>query len=198
MSREQELVRFGERLQSVAARQPLFLDTETTGLGPDGRVVEITILTPDGRVRFNSLVNPEVPIPVAASAVHGITNDVVRDAPPWPEIDAQVGALLVGHMVVTYNADFDRHMIAQTRAVYRLPPLSASWYCLMKAYAFYHGEVHPVYQTYSYQPLVAALEQMSLPWPTDLPAHRAAADVEAARRLFWHLVERCNGNGHKE
>lgn len=197
MNRDDELMKLGERLRAVATRPPLFLDTETSGLGPEGRVVEITILSPEGQVRFNSLVNPEVPIPATASAVHGITNDVVRDAPPWPEIDTQVGALLAGHMVVTYNADFDRRMIAQTRRAYGLAPRTAAWYCLMQAYALYHGDLHPIHRTYSYQKLAVAMEQMHLPWP-DLPAHRAAADVEAARRLFWHLVERFNGNGHQE
>lgn len=190
------LNRLGQRLHGIAARRPLFLDTETTGTGPDGRVVEITILAPDGRVLFNSLINPEVPIPAAASAVHGITADLVRNAPPWPEIDAQVAALLNGHTVVTYNAEFDRRMIGQTRQVYRLPPQRAAWYCLMKGYAFYHGDLHPIHQTYSYQKLVDAMAQMQLTWPENLPAHRAAADVEAARRLFWHLVERLS-NGHR-
>lgn len=55
-----------------------FFDLETTGVYPDrDRIVEITIikLWPDGHdTSFSSLVNPTIPIPAAASEIHGITD----------------------------------------------------------------------------------------------------------------------------
>ena len=70
-------------------------DTETTGLNPfDGdRVIEFGAVTldvgPDGRVDrvtpTQFFLNPEIPIPRAASKVSGITDDDVADAPLFEE-----------------------------------------------------------------------------------------------------------------
>src|SRR5690606_24776608 len=66
------------------------LDLETTGvrIGPD-RIVQIAVvrILPDGtREKWQSLVNPEMPIPAEASAVHGITDLDVSDAPLLAEV----------------------------------------------------------------------------------------------------------------
>lgn len=71
--------------QRLRLDRPLvFFDLETTGKFPErDRIVEITIvkLSPDGtRQPFTWLVNPTVPIPAEASEIHGITDDMVRDA----------------------------------------------------------------------------------------------------------------------
>jgi DNA polymerase III subunit epsilon len=63
-----------------------FFDLETTGtrIGRD-RIVQLGILTlmPDGeRKRYQTLVNPGMPIPPEATAIHGITDEAVADAPP--------------------------------------------------------------------------------------------------------------------
>jgi len=62
-----------------------FFDLETTGvrIGRD-RIIQIGIvrMLPNGeRERYQSLVNPEMPIPAEATAVHGITDADVADAP---------------------------------------------------------------------------------------------------------------------
>lgn len=70
----------------ISLSRPLaFFDLETTGtrIGKD-RIVQIGIvrLLPDGtRENFQTLVNPEMPIPPEATAVHGITDAMVADAP---------------------------------------------------------------------------------------------------------------------
>ena len=79
-----------EMLRNIKLERPLaFIDVETTGINPySDRVVELSILRihPDGTEEYKShRVNPEVPIPVGATAVHGITDaDVIRraDIPP--------------------------------------------------------------------------------------------------------------------
>ena len=61
-----------------------FIDLETTGtnLGID-RIVEIAIvkILSDGtRIIKRKLINPEMPIPAGSTDVHGITDDMVKDA----------------------------------------------------------------------------------------------------------------------
>ena len=61
-----------------------FIDLETTGtnLGTD-RIVEIAIVRigkDNSRTNKRKLINPEMPIPVGASDIHGITDEMVKEA----------------------------------------------------------------------------------------------------------------------
>lgn len=74
------------------------LDLETTGLDPDyDRIVEIAIVKTysDGRTEtFHSLVNPQVHIPNETSAIHGIHDEHVQDAPTFQDIAQEVHDVL--------------------------------------------------------------------------------------------------------
>lgn len=79
------------RFRHLTLSKPLAVfDLETTGTDPvTDRVVEIAVLKlqPDGTEElFESRVNPRRPIPFSATAVHGITDADVRDAPTFAEI----------------------------------------------------------------------------------------------------------------
>ncbi|HVZ55715.1 MAG TPA: 3'-5' exonuclease [Chitinophagaceae bacterium] len=86
-----------------------FIDLETTGtnLGSD-RIVEIAIvkLLPDGaRSIKRKLVNPEMAIPKAASDVHGITAEVIKDAPTFKQIAQEIKQFLDGCDLAGYNSN---------------------------------------------------------------------------------------------
>jgi DNA polymerase-3 subunit epsilon len=88
-----------EIARRLAIDRPLaFLDLETTGVNPDlDRIVEVAlrVAAPGGRITsFHSLVNPGVPIPSGASAVHHITDADVRDAPRFAGIAPTLFELL--------------------------------------------------------------------------------------------------------
>jgi DNA polymerase-3 subunit epsilon len=88
------------------------VDVETTGMRAGGgdRVTEIAVAVVHGgrrEVVFDSLVNPERPIPPMIAAVTGITNAMVQDAPPFANIADQVLAALGGRVFVAHNARFD-------------------------------------------------------------------------------------------
>lgn len=88
------------------------LDVETTGRDASvDRVVELGIAV--GRhgevvARYNWLVNPGVPIPEQASAVHGITDAMVADKPKFAEVAVEIAQALRGCVPAAYNALFDR------------------------------------------------------------------------------------------
>ena len=93
-------------------------DTETTGLAEDDRMVQIAGLRiARGRLTgesFETLVNPGRPVPRRATAIHGITDAKVADAPgPGPALTAfhhfAQDAILVAH-----NAPFDMGMLHNT------------------------------------------------------------------------------------
>jgi DNA polymerase-3 subunit epsilon len=91
-------------------KKPLaFIDLETTGtnLGTD-RIVEIAIvkLLPDGTKSVKrKIVNPEMPIPKGASDVHGITDEMVKDAPSFKQVAHELKQILDGCDIAGYNSN---------------------------------------------------------------------------------------------
>ncbi|MCC6308620.1 MAG: 3'-5' exonuclease [Chitinophagaceae bacterium] len=91
-------------------KKPLaFIDLETTGinLGID-RIVEIAIvkIMADGTKSVKrKLVNPEMPIPKAASDVHGITDDMVKDAPTFKQVAPELKQMLDGCDLAGFNSN---------------------------------------------------------------------------------------------
>ena len=63
----------------------VILDTETTGLDNTAEAIQIGVLAPDGNVLLNTLVNPICHIPENVTHIHGITNEMVEDAPWSPD-----------------------------------------------------------------------------------------------------------------
>jgi DNA polymerase III subunit epsilon len=95
----------------------IVLDTETTGFDPktgdrliEIGCIEIEDLLPTGRT-FHRYVNPERLIPAGAIAVHGITDDKVRDAPKFREIMADFLEFVGDAPIIAHNANFDRAFV---------------------------------------------------------------------------------------
>ena len=70
----------------------IFLDTETTGTGPDDRLCQIAFKPEVGQI-VNGLFNPGMPISIDAMAVHHITNKMVEDKPPFQGSEAHQRAV---------------------------------------------------------------------------------------------------------
>lgn len=88
------------------------LDVETTGLAPEygHRVCEIAVLRgreQEEEKRFQSLIHPERSIPPKTRKIHGITDEMVRDAPVFRDVLGDVEELLEGAVMVAHNAKFD-------------------------------------------------------------------------------------------
>ncbi|HVK49314.1 MAG TPA: 3'-5' exonuclease [Pseudobacter sp.] len=94
------------------------LDLETTGvnLGID-RIVEIAIIriSPDGtRAVKRKLLNPEMPISAISIDVHGITNEMVKDAPTFKQVANEIKQFLEQCDLCGYNSNrFDIPMLAE-------------------------------------------------------------------------------------
>lgn len=95
-----------------------FIDLETTGtnLGLD-RIIEIAIvkILPDGnRSVKRKLVNPGMPIPQSSIDVHGITDEMVKDAPTFKQIAHELKQMLDGCDFAGYNSNrFDIPMLVE-------------------------------------------------------------------------------------
>jgi DNA polymerase-3 subunit epsilon len=100
-------------------RRPIaFIDIETTGINVSSdRIVEISVLklSPGGKEEWMSTrVNPEIPIPPKSTAIHGITDKDVENAPTFKEIAKNLAVFLEGSDLAGYNAiKFDIPVIAE-------------------------------------------------------------------------------------
>lgn len=95
-----------------------FFDLETTGvnIGTD-RIVEIAILKvfPDGKEMVKTWrINPQIPIPIQATLVHGITNEMVAHEPTFQQIAPQIVEILKDADLAGYNSNkFDIPLLAE-------------------------------------------------------------------------------------
>lgn len=96
----------------------VFFDLETTGINiVSDRIVEISYLkiSPNGDEELRTrLINPEVPIPAESTAIHGISNADVKDAPIFRSIAKSLAAQIEGCDLAGYNSNrFDIPLLAE-------------------------------------------------------------------------------------
>lgn len=184
-------------LDLIARDDYLVLDTETTSL-KRGEICQIAIIESGGDVVLDELVKTHDPIPAAATAIHGITDLMVADAPTWPEIADEIWRILDDRDLVVYNAIYDRKMMHQTAEVWQLPKVEwkevATWWCAMDAAAEWYGDWNEYHQSFRWQPLTKIACEFGIPTNG---AHSARVDaqmtLEVCRAL---LIER--ENRHEE
>jgi DNA polymerase III subunit epsilon len=90
-------------------KKPLaFIDIEATGSNVSAdRIVEIAIVKvlPDGnRTVKRKITNPQIPIPASISDIHGITDEMVKDAPTFKQAAHEIRQFLDGCDLSCYNA----------------------------------------------------------------------------------------------
>jgi DNA polymerase III epsilon subunit-like protein len=92
----------------------IFIDTETTGTGPEDRLCQIAF-KPEGGPAVCQTFNPGRPISIDAMPIHHITNRMVQGKPPFRGSDthAQLQSLIRNddNVIVAHNARFDVDML---------------------------------------------------------------------------------------
>ena len=100
-------------------RNPLvFFDLETTGINiVKDRIVEISFVKvhPNGKEECKTRrINPEMPIPPESTAIHGITDEDVKDCPTFKEIAKSLAAQIEGCDLAGYNSNrFDIPLLVE-------------------------------------------------------------------------------------
>jgi len=112
----------------------IYLDLETTGLSiTQDRIVQIGCIR-DG-VEKKMLINPGIPIPPEATAIHGITDEMVKDANPFKMIAKGLWDYLYGHDLAGYNS-----------SSYDLPLLMEEFARVGMEMSFEGIQIHDVYR----------------------------------------------------
>ncbi|MEM5345133.1 exonuclease domain-containing protein [Paraburkholderia azotifigens] len=159
----------------------VFVDLETTG-GSVGehRITEVGVVEvgPNGASSWTTLVDPGQPIPPFIQQLTGITNDMVRGAPTFAAIAADLFARLDGKLFIAHNASFDRGFLRSEfqRAGFAFNPDVLCTVRLSRA-------LFPAEKRHG---LDALVERHALV-PSD--RHRALADAD----LIWQYWQRLHG-----
>ncbi len=159
-----------------------FVDVETTGLDPTtgDRVCEIALLRVQGAhelARFESLVHPQRPMAAGALAIHGITDAMLADAPPFAMLLPQIDRLLQGAVLVAHNARFDVNFL---RHEWQLAGQTFPFYAVADTLALAQARYH-----FAHNSLSAIAGEFGV-IPTT--AHRAMADVMTTWQVWQRFV----------
>jgi DNA polymerase-3 subunit epsilon len=96
-------------MKLILTRPLITFDLESTGVDTStARVVQIAAIKrfPDGRVEEkNILINPTIAIPLEASEIHGITDEMVKDAPTFAQVSKGVKVWFSGSDIAGFNSD---------------------------------------------------------------------------------------------
>ena len=176
--------------REIMEKKPIYLDTETTGIGQTDEIVEITILDADGKTLFETLVKPSKPIPIDVIQIHGISNEMVTREKPWPFFWPTIRGFLINQVIATYNADFDHRMLNQSHIRYSIDvrdPLH--FFCIMKLYAQFRGQWNEKHGSYRYHKLEDAAIVSGIHLPN---IHRSHDDALLARELLIFMANSKN------
>ncbi len=168
------------------------LDVETTGRDAStDRVVELGIAVGKaGEIvaRYNWLINPGVPIPDGARAVHGISDEDVKDAPSFASVAHEIAKALEGRVPGAYNAGFDKGFVTAEFARLGQPALSSAVVALRRDVEWIDPLVwaREIQKSERSRTLGDVAERLGISLEK---AHRASEDAEAALRVLWALAE---------
>lgn len=123
----------------------VFFDLETTGTSTTSdRIVEICAirLNPNGsREELHHLVNPTVPIAPGATAIHGITDEMVADKPSFGDLVEELAAFFEGCDLGGYNIKrFDVPMLMEEFHRLKKYPINFNEVKLVDAMGIYHSK----------------------------------------------------------
>ena len=160
-------------------------DIETTGMSPvNDRIVELAAvrIDRDGTLtHFSTLLNPGRPIPSRATAVHHISDEMVKNAPFFEDIAEEFHQFIDGSTLVAHNARFDLSFIQESfyRGGFKL------WDGKTLDTLKIVRKTHPKLPNYNLQ---ALRHLFGLETTPGMNPHRAAADVEWTRQLLGILI----------
>jgi DNA polymerase-3 subunit epsilon len=159
------------------------VDVETTGMRAWGtdRVTDVAVVVVQGARRelvFESLVNPGVSIPTRIQMLTGITDAMVRAAPPFEQVADAFLAALAGRVFVAHNARFDWSFVAAEVRRARALGLAGTRLCTVRL----ARRLLPALPSRS-------LDSLSLFFGLEnIARHRAAGDALATAALLQRLI----------
>ncbi len=162
--------------------RPVYYDTETTGISSSvDRIIEIAAYDSEKKASFCHLINPGIPIPKEASAIHGITDEMVKDKPTFKEIALEFidfcgsDAVLIAHN----NDAFDIHFLRNSFTLAEMSMPNWTFIDSLKWARRYRPDL-------SRHSLQFLREYFCIPANQ---AHRALDDVVILEKIFQFMID---------
>jgi len=157
------------------------VDIETTGgYAANNGITEVAIVLHNGKEvegRYQTLVNPVYKIPVYISALTGINQSMVADAPTFSELAGNIHRLLQDRIFVAHNVNFDYSFLK-----HHLQEAGLDLNCRKLCTVRLSRQVFPGLKSYS---LGSLCRHFNI---TIENRHRAGGDAAATTLLFEHLI----------
>lgn len=159
-------------------------DTETTGLEPKlNRVVEAGAIRFDAlgvSARFNSLINPKIPMPSEVTKVNGITDAMLAKEPDAAKVMPDFIDFLSDSVLIAHNAPFDVAFVNEELARLGMQPLRNR----VVDTRIFAKEIYPGLPNYRLQDLARNFGIEAI------DAHRAEDDARVCMELFLVCLNR--------
>lgn len=169
---------------------PIFFDTETTGLGPAAEIVNIAIVDSAGAVLLDTLIKPYGAIDPGASAITGIFDETVKNAPTILDVLPKIRSIFSGRVIGAYNADFDFRILHESicrRAAadnVSVPLIDFdAVFDVIRIGAMYYGEYSARFGGWKNKKLKEVAARVGLEF-NEADLHGARADAELTARVL--------------
>ncbi|AUM73878.1 3'-5' exonuclease [Paracoccus jeotgali] len=177
-------------LRPLSTLNCVVFDTETTGLSLSDRIVQIAGLRIAGGKltgeRFETLVNPGRAIPPSSTRIHGVTDEMVRDAPDMATALRQFHGFAEDAVLIAHNAPFDMGLLRAAEPESGLHfPNRVMDTVLLSAMIWGQGAVHS---------LDALCERLGIELPPDL-RHTAMGDAAATAEAYLRMLPALKAKG---
>jgi len=182
-------------MQLNLANPIVFFDLETTGVNiSKDRIIEISLLkvAPNGKEEGKTRrINPGIPIPPEATAIHGISDEDVKDCPTFKEIAKSLAAQIEGCDLAGFNSNrFDIPLLAEEF-------LRADVDIDLSKRKFV--DVQTIFHKMEKRNLAAAYKfYCGRKMEEDFAAHRADQDAEATYRVLLGELEKYSEANQEE
>ncbi len=162
--------------------RPIFCVAETTGVrSATDRIIEIAAYDPERELTFCSFVNPGCPIPPESTAICQITDDMVKDAPPFKEVAPLFTEFCSGDSIlIAHNNDaFDKLFLEAEYARSSLPFPAWQFIDSLKWSRKYRNDL-PRHSLQSLREVYGISSNQ---------AHRALDDVMVLYQVFSRMID---------
>lgn len=167
----------------------IIVDIETTWLSKDRHnITEIAAVLFNGEKilkEFQTLINPQTPIPWFITHLTGITNDMVKDAPTIDKVLPDFFDFIEDHILVAHNATFDYGFLNNNGIRHLHRPIENRILCTRKLANRLVSELPS-------KRLECLCERFNV---TNESAHRAMGDVMATTKVFEQFLKILKNKG---
>ncbi len=162
------------------------IDVETANRYDRGSICQIGIVGHIGgeiKRLYSSLINPNCDFSKNLINVHGITPEMVINAPSFSDAWQEIGSLLKEYPVIAHNASFDIGAILAAMKRCEIEPVDIKYACTLKLARIVY---YRAFKSYTLNNLCDALDiQLSR-------HHDASADAEACALLLLRMAAELN------